>query len=106
MIINIHKQICRPNLFRRSMRRFNVAWWDYSFPITSFALVSTDYAEEVKGTFSHILMLLLLALSVLVSLALTMFTLLNFNMLLVDIYPSKLSSVNPCNVILTSPIKN
>ncbi|BAT77721.1 S-type anion channel-like protein [Vigna angularis] len=78
--------ICRPKLFRRSMKRFNVAWWAYSFPITVLALVSTDYAEEVKGTFSHILMLLLLALSVLVSFALTMFTLLNSNMLLPDTY--------------------
>ncbi|KAK7352283.1 hypothetical protein VNO80_17703 [Phaseolus coccineus] len=73
--------ICRPTLFRRSMRRFNVTWWAYSFPITALALVSMDYAEEVKGTFSHILMLLLLALSVLVSFALTFFTLLNSNRL-------------------------
>ncbi|KAG5033838.1 hypothetical protein GLYMA_04G027300v4 [Glycine max] len=76
--------ICRPTLFRRSMRRFNVAWWAYSFPITALALVSADYAQEVKGTFSHILMLFLLALSVLVSLALTLFTLLNSKMLLPD----------------------
>ncbi|TKY75210.1 S-type anion channel SLAH1 [Spatholobus suberectus] len=76
--------ICRPTLFRRSMRRFNVAWWAFSFPITALALVSTDYAQEVKGTLSHILMLLLLALSVLVSLALTLFTLLNSKMLLPD----------------------
>ncbi|CAJ1973252.1 unnamed protein product [Sphenostylis stenocarpa] len=76
--------VCRPTLFRRSMRRFNVSWGAYSFPITALALVSTDYAEQVKGTFSHILMLLLLALSVLVSLALTFFTLLNSNMLLPD----------------------
>lgn len=66
------------------MRRFNVAWWAYSFPITALALVSADYAQEVKGTFSHILMLFLLALSVLVSLALTLFTLLNSKMLLPD----------------------
>ncbi|KAK7409940.1 hypothetical protein VNO78_00357 [Psophocarpus tetragonolobus] len=76
--------ICRPTLFRRSMRRFNVAWWAYSFPITVLALVSTDYAEEVKGTLSHVLMLILLVLSVLVSLALTLFTLLNSKMLLPD----------------------
>ncbi|RDX58576.1 S-type anion channel SLAH1, partial [Mucuna pruriens] len=76
--------ICRPTLFRRSMRRFNVAWWAYSFPITVLALVSTNYAHEVKGTLSHVLMLLLIALSVLVSLALTLFTLLNSKMLLPD----------------------
>nr|KYP44851.1 hypothetical protein KK1_033657 [Cajanus cajan] len=66
------------------MRRFNVAWWAYSFPITVLALVSTDYAQEVKGTLSNILMFLLLALSVLVSLALTFFTFLNSKMLLPD----------------------
>lgn len=72
------------------MRRFNVTWWAYSFPITALALVSMDYAEQVKGTFSHILMLLLLTLSVLVSFALTLFTLLNSNMLL-PLQPSLLA---------------
>ncbi|XP_021284366.1 S-type anion channel SLAH4-like [Herrania umbratica] len=76
--------VCRPALFRRSMRRFNVAWWAYSFPLTVLALASTEYAEEVKGSIAHILMLLLLALSVLVSLGLTVFTLLNTKMLLPD----------------------
>jgi len=66
------------------MRRFNVAWWAYSFPVTVLALASTNYAQEVKGTVSHILMLILLALSVLVSLSLTFFTLLNSKMLLPD----------------------
>ncbi|OMO87489.1 C4-dicarboxylate transporter/malic acid transport protein [Corchorus capsularis] len=76
--------VCRPALFRRSMRRFNVAWWAYSFPLTILALASTEYAEEVKGSISHLLMLLLLALSVLVSVGLTIFTLLNTRMLLPD----------------------
>uniref|UniRef100_K7KSQ4 Uncharacterized protein n=2 Tax=Glycine subgen. Soja TaxID=1462606 RepID=K7KSQ4_SOYBN len=64
--------ICRPTLFRRSMRRLNVAWWAYSFPITALALLSTNYMH------------LLLALSVLVYLFLTFFTLLNSKMLLPD----------------------
>lgn len=76
--------ICRPALFKRSMRRFNVAWWAYSFPVTVLALASTDYAQEVKGTIPHVLMLLLLVLSVLVSLALTVVTLFNSRMLLPD----------------------
>ncbi|WRX29771.1 Transporter protein SLAC1/Mae1/ Ssu1/TehA - like 5 [Theobroma cacao] len=59
--------VCRPALFSRSMRRFNVAWWAYSFPLTVLALASTEYAEEVKGSIAHLLMLLLLALSVLYS---------------------------------------
>jgi len=66
------------------MRRFNVAWWAYSFPVTVLALASTNYAQQVKGTVSHILMIILLALSVLVSLSLTLFTLLNSKMLLPD----------------------
>ena len=77
------EQVCRPALFKRSMRRFNVAWWAYSFPLTILALASTEYSE-VKGSIAHLLMLLLLALSVLVSLGLTIFTLLNTKMLLPD----------------------
>ncbi|KAE8659872.1 S-type anion channel SLAH1 [Hibiscus syriacus] len=76
--------VFRPALFKRSMRRFNVAWWAYSFPLTILALASTEYAEEVKGSIAHILMFLLLSLSVLVSLGLTIFTLLNTRMLLPD----------------------
>ncbi|CAK8569057.1 unnamed protein product [Lathyrus sativus] len=76
--------ICRPALFKRSMRKFNVAWWAYSFPLTVLALASTEYAQQVKGIFSHILMLFLLALSVLVSVSLMVFTLLNSKMLLPD----------------------
>ena len=77
-------QVFRPNLFKRSMRRFNVAWWAYSFPLTVLALASTEYAQEVKGSIAHILMLLLLAISVLVLLGLMVFTLFNTKMLLSD----------------------
>ncbi|KAK7847983.1 s-type anion channel slah1 [Quercus suber] len=76
--------VFRPNLFKRSMRRFNVAWWAYSFPLTVLALASTEYAQEVKGSIAHILMLLLLAISVLVLLGLMVFTLFNTKMLLSD----------------------
>ncbi|XP_075671221.1 S-type anion channel SLAH1-like [Castanea sativa] len=76
--------VFRPNLFKRSMRRFNVAWWAYSLPLTVLALASTEYAQEVKGSIAHILMLLLLAISVLVSLGLIVFTLFNTKMLLPD----------------------
>ncbi|KAL5778124.1 hypothetical protein ACOSP7_011050 [Xanthoceras sorbifolium] len=77
--------ICRPTLFKRSMRRFNVAWWAYSFPLTVLALAATEYAQEVKGAIvADLMMLLLSALSVLVFLCLTVFTLLNTKMLLPD----------------------
>ncbi|XVF36020.1 hypothetical protein REPUB_Repub19eG0022200 [Reevesia pubescens] len=74
--------VCRPILFKRSMKRFNVAWWGYSFPLSVLALASMEYAEEVKGDIAHLLMLLLLAFSVLVSICLIIFTLLNTKILL------------------------
>ncbi|XP_022769097.1 S-type anion channel SLAH4-like [Durio zibethinus] len=74
--------VCRPTLFKRSMRRFNVAWWAYSFPLSVLALASMEYAEEVKGDIAHLLMLLLLTFSVLVSITLIIFTLLNTKILL------------------------
>ncbi|PON51998.1 Voltage-dependent anion channel [Parasponia andersonii] len=76
--------ICRPMLFKRSMRRFNVAWWAYSFPLSVLALASVEYAQEVKGVMAHILMLFMLVLSVLVSLSLVIFTVINTRMLLPD----------------------
>ncbi|KAK9267392.1 hypothetical protein L1049_009817 [Liquidambar formosana] len=73
---------CRPALFKKSMRQFNVAWWAYSFSLTFLALASTEYAKEVKGRIAPVLMLLLSVLYVLVFLGLMVFTALNFNKLL------------------------
>lgn len=56
------------------MRRFNVAWWAYSFPLTVLALAATEYAQEVEGGVSNALMLVLAVLSVLVTVALIVFT--------------------------------
>ncbi|CAL5336411.1 unnamed protein product [Camellia sinensis] len=74
--------VSRPTLFKKSMKKFNVAWWAYSFPLTFMALASTEYAQEVKSGIAHGLMLLLSLLSVVVSLVLMVFTVLNANMLL------------------------
>ncbi|KAM3301587.1 S-type anion channel SLAH1 [Capsicum chacoense] len=71
--------ISRPALFKRSMKKFNVSWWAYSFPLTVMAIASTKYAQEIKDTASHILMLLLSGLSVIVSLVLMIFTAFNSN---------------------------
>ncbi|XP_009618955.1 S-type anion channel SLAH4-like [Nicotiana tabacum] len=71
--------VSRPALFKRSMRKFNVSWWAYSFPITVMAMASTKYAQEMKNTASHILMLLLSGLSVIVLLVLMIFTAFNSN---------------------------
>ncbi|XP_055828081.1 S-type anion channel SLAH1-like [Solanum dulcamara] len=76
--------VCRPTLFKKSMRKFNVAWWAYSFPLTFLALASAQYAHQVEGHVAAGLMLLLSALSVLVFLVLTVSTALNLDMLLRD----------------------
>ncbi|KAJ6838710.1 putative S-type anion channel SLAH1 [Iris pallida] len=75
--------VSRPALFKRSMRRFNVAWWAYSFPLTILALAATRYAQEVKGGVANVLMLVLSVLSVVVTLILMVFTALKTN----DILP-------------------
>lgn len=74
--------VSRPNLFKKSMKKFNVVWWAYSFPLTALALASTEYAQEVKSSIAHLLMLVLSVLSVLVSLVLMVYTALNTNMFL------------------------
>ncbi|KAG5614042.1 hypothetical protein H5410_013866 [Solanum commersonii] len=76
--------VCRPTLFKKSMRKFNVAWWAYSFPLTFLALASAQYAHQVEGHVANGLMLLLSALSVLVFVGLTVSTALNLDMLLSD----------------------
>ncbi|CAL5394049.1 unnamed protein product [Camellia sinensis] len=74
--------VSRPTVFKKSMKKFNVAWWAYSLPLTVMALASTEYAQEVKSGIAHGLMLLLSLLSVVVALVLMVFTVLNANMLL------------------------
>lgn len=88
------KQLCRPTLFKKSMRRFSIAWWAYSFPVTILALAATDYAEEVKTGIARGLMLLLTALSVLIFMSLTLLTAFNSRMLLPDDDPIVCLSVH------------
>ncbi|PIN04396.1 hypothetical protein CDL12_23067 [Handroanthus impetiginosus] len=76
--------ICRPALFKKAMKRFNIAWWAYSYPITLLALASIRYAQVVKGGIPHAITLLLSALSVLVLLGLLLFTASNPKLLLSD----------------------
>ncbi|KAK6792977.1 hypothetical protein RDI58_012058 [Solanum bulbocastanum] len=80
--------ICRPSLFKKSMRKFNVVWWAYSYPVTLLALASTRYAKEVKGKVPHTIMLTLSSLSVLVIIALLLSTALYSKILLRDDDPS------------------
>ncbi|KAK6269044.1 hypothetical protein QUC31_013204 [Theobroma cacao] len=85
---------CRPSLFKKSMRKFNVAWWAYSFPLTFLALAAAEYAQEVKGHVAAVLMLLLSVLSLLVFLGLMLLTAANANRLLGETDPMESFSSN------------
>ncbi|KAL5715395.1 hypothetical protein ACHQM5_017222 [Ranunculus cassubicifolius] len=74
--------VARPALFKKSMKRFNVAWWAYSYTLTVLALASAEYAQEVNSGVAHGLMLVLSALSVLVTLVLLLFTAINTDSLI------------------------
>ncbi|CAO2834624.1 unnamed protein product [Amaranthus hypochondriacus] len=74
--------VCRPLLFKKAMRRFNVTWWAYPFSITVLALAATEYAEEVKERLANVLMLILVSSSILVTFILILLTLFNSTMLL------------------------
>uniref|UniRef100_A0A0D3ELQ7 Uncharacterized protein n=1 Tax=Oryza barthii TaxID=65489 RepID=A0A0D3ELQ7_9ORYZ len=74
--------VSRPTLFKRAMRRFSVAWWAYSFPLTVLALAAAEYAQEVREVAASVLMLALAILSVAVTLALMVFTVFRTNDLL------------------------
>ncbi|GLT29416.1 hypothetical protein SLA2020_042880 [Shorea laevis] len=58
--------VCRPGMFKKSVKKFNVAWWAHLFPLTFLALASAEYAREVKGHVATGLMFVLSILSVLV----------------------------------------
>lgn len=77
------------------MRRFNVAWWAYSFPLTILAHAATRYAQEVKANVANLLMLVLSVLSVIVTLALIAFTAIKTNDILPQDDPFDSSSVLP-----------
>ncbi|CAN7120552.1 unnamed protein product [Brassica rapa subsp. narinosa] len=74
--------VCRPNLFKKSMKRFNVAWWAYSFPMTFLALDSVQYAQNVKDEVASGMMLIFSSISVLIFLGVMVLTAANSNRLL------------------------
>lgn len=92
------KQICRPLLFKRSMKRFHIGWWAFSFPLSALALASIEYHRQVKLLAAKVLMLLLLGLSVLVAVSLVAVTLLKFDTLLPEDDPL-FSVSNHSNVV-------
>ncbi|XWS19388.1 hypothetical protein CRYUN_Cryun31cG0011500 [Craigia yunnanensis] len=85
---------CRPSLFKKSMRKFNVAWWAYSFPLTFLALAAADYAQEVKARVATVPMLVLSVLSVLVFLGLMLLTVANTDRMLGETDPIESFSNN------------
>ncbi|KAG2277289.1 hypothetical protein Bca52824_059844 [Brassica carinata] len=74
--------VCRPTLLKKSIKRFNVAWWAYSFPITFLALDSVQYAEEVKDHVASALMFIFCSISVLIFLGVMLLTAANSKRLL------------------------
>ncbi|CAF1719535.1 hypothetical protein Bca4012_041993 [Brassica carinata] len=74
--------VCRPNLFKKAMKRFNVAWWAYSFPITFLALDAVQYAQDVKDQVASGMMLIFSSISVLIFLGVMVLTAANSNRLL------------------------
>ncbi|XP_010418202.1 PREDICTED: S-type anion channel SLAH4 [Camelina sativa] len=74
--------VCRPNLLKKSIKRFNVAWWAYSFPLTFLALDSVQYAQEVNDHVASILMFIISSISVLIFLGVMLLTAANSKRLL------------------------
>ena len=64
------------------MKRFNIAWWAYSFPITFLALDSVQYAQDVKDQVASGMMLIFSSISVLIFLGVMVLTAANSNRLL------------------------
>lgn len=87
------------------MKKFHVAWWAYSFPLTVLALAAIEYAEEVKGGIAHALMIVLSALSVFVCVVLIVITALHSNMLLPDGTNSRPSNTNKTSNTNTNTIR-
>ncbi|KAK7348417.1 hypothetical protein VNO80_22973 [Phaseolus coccineus] len=75
-------QACRPAMFKKSMKRFNVTWWLYSFPLTFLGLACAQYAEDVKSDMASWLMLVICMVSVLIFIGLMIVTVLKIEMLL------------------------
>uniref|UniRef100_A0A0A0LE61 Uncharacterized protein n=2 Tax=Cucumis sativus TaxID=3659 RepID=A0A0A0LE61_CUCSA len=66
------------------MKRFTIAWWAFSFPISALAIASIQYHHQVQALPAKILMLLLLTISVFVVVSLVAATVLNSGLLLPD----------------------
>jgi len=68
-------------MFKKSMKRLNVTWWAYSFPLTFLGLACAEYAQEVESGMASWLMLVICMVSVLVFIALMIITVLKIERL-------------------------
>ncbi|KAL6627148.1 hypothetical protein ACP70R_030874 [Stipagrostis hirtigluma subsp. patula] len=78
----------RINLFRGF--RFSLAWWAYTFPMTSAAIASIRYASEVKNAFTQTMCIALSAAATLAVSAVFLTTLLHL-VVFRDLFPNDIS---------------
>jgi len=78
----------RVNLFRGFS--FSLAWWAYTFPMTSAAIASIRYASEVKNAFTQCMCIGLTAAATLTVTALFLTTLLHA-VVHRDLFPNDIS---------------
>ncbi|XP_057417515.1 S-type anion channel SLAH4-like [Lotus japonicus] len=80
-------QACRPNFFKKSMRKLTVTWWVCSFPLTFLGLACAEYSQEVEGSMASALMLVICVVSVLVFISLMLISVLKIERLLLKKAP-------------------
>ncbi|XP_047331302.1 S-type anion channel SLAH4-like [Impatiens glandulifera] len=71
--------VSKPSIFINSTKKFNMTWWAYPFPLTMIAIAAFEYSQEVRSTTAHLLMMVLSLISVLASVLIFLFTILNTN---------------------------
>jgi hypothetical protein len=86
--MGIDWQAVRVNLFRGFS--FSLAWWAYTFPMTSAAIASIRYASEVKNAFTQCMCTGLTAAATLTVTALFLTTLLHA-VVHRDLFPNDIS---------------
>ena len=70
--------------------RFSLAWWAYTFPMTSAAIASIRYSSEVKNAFTQAMCIVLSVVATLTVTALLLTTLLHATVHH-DLFPNDIS---------------
>ncbi|XP_031494916.1 S-type anion channel SLAH4-like [Nymphaea colorata] len=97
--------IVRPTLFAKAMKKFNSAWWAYVFPVTTLALSSAEYSLEVGSAVAHGIRRAMSLISLAMTLALILLTLVYRKAVFVDdtsLFP-KQTKVLPISSPTASP---